>query len=245
MPEGPSLLILSEDLQKFENRRVKNASGTADILFARLLNKTIRQIKSHGKHLLIIFDDFFIRIHLLMFGKCLINERRETAPKLRLRFSGDDELNFYTCSVRLIEGNPSEVYDSAADVLSEKWDHALALKKLRSKRDENVCDVLLDQDIFAGVGNIIKNEVLFRTRIHPACSIRDLPSAKRSHLVREAVNYSFDFLNWKRQNILKRNWKIYKKKTCPRCGQPVFRNNTGKTKRLTCWCENCQRKYRA
>ena len=30
-----------------------------------------------------------------------------------------------------------------------------------------VCDALLDQTVFAGVGNIIKNEVLFRTGVHP------------------------------------------------------------------------------
>jgi len=52
----------------------------------------------------------------------------------------------------------------------------------------------LDQNIFAGVGNIIKNEVLFRICVHPGSKVGKLPAKQLNALVKEARNYSFDFL---------------------------------------------------
>ena len=48
----------------------------------------------------------------------------------------------------------------------------------RRCRETLVCDALLDQNVFAGVGNIIKNEVLFRIRVHPLSTVGALPAAK-------------------------------------------------------------------
>ena len=91
------------------------------------------------------------------------------------------------------------MYDWRADVMSEHWDPVLARKRLRAQPDTLVCDALLDQDLFAGVGNIIKNEVLFAS----AC-IRCRPSApcrrRAARLVREARQYSFDFSNGRRRS---------------------------------------------
>ena len=88
------------------------------------------------------------------------------------------------------------------------------------------CDALLDQDIFAGVGNIIKNEVLFRIRLHPLSTVGAMPAPKLRALVEQARTYSFDFLEWKKQYVLKKHWLAHAKPTCPRCdiqftqGQP-------------------------
>jgi endonuclease-8 len=62
---------------------------------------------------------------------------------------------------------------------------AQALKKLRAAPDMLVCDALLDQEIFSGVGNIIKNEVLFRIRVHPLSRVGALPAAKQRELVEQ------------------------------------------------------------
>lgn len=75
-----------------------------------------------------------------------------------------------------------------------------------------VCDALLDQNVFAGVGNIIKNEVLFRIKIHPENLIGALQSKQLKNLVEEAKNYSFYFYNWKKIYQLRKHWLIYKKK---------------------------------
>ena len=95
------------------------------------------------------------------------------------------------------------------------------------------CDALLDQQIFSGVGNIIKKEVLFRIRVHPGSTVGALPLRKRKELVEEAVQYSFDFLRWKKAFELKKHWLIHTKKICPRCHIPAIKEYMGKTNRRT------------
>lgn len=105
--------------------------------------------------------------------------------------------------------------------MNKNFDPRKALKKLKENPDRLVCDALLDQNIFAGVGNIIKNEVLFRIRVHPENTIEKLPLSKRKLLITEAVKYSFDFLRWKKRSELKKHWLVHTKMRCPRDGKPI------------------------
>jgi endonuclease-8 len=127
--------------------------------------------------------------------------------------------------------------------MSEHWDPQLALKRLRAQPDTLVCDALLDQDLFAGVGNIIKNEVLFRIHVHPLSTVGALPARKLRELVAEARNYSFDFLEWKKAFVLKKHWLAHTKRTCPRCHIPFVKAHLGRTHRRSFFCENCQVRY--
>ncbi len=188
-------------------------------------------------------DKLFVRIHLLMFGSYRINERRESAPRLSLLCTDNTELNFYACSIKFIEGELDDFYDWSADVMSDEWNPAAARKKLRTLPETLVCDALLDQDIFAGVGNIIKNEVLFRLRIHPVSMIGALPAAKLRALVEQARIYSFEFLEWKKAFVLKQHWLAHNKVICPRCSIKYTRAHLGQTHRRSFFCENCQKKY--
>jgi len=243
MPEGPSILIAREALQPFIGKKVLSVKGNSKIEKSRLINQKITDIRSWGKQLLICFENFSLRIHFLMFGSYLVNERKSTPLLLSLHFK-KGELNFYTCSVRFIDEPLEEVYDFSSDVLSDLWSPRKAGFKLRAMPDMNVSDALLDQQIFAGVGNIIKNEVLFRIRVHPKSLVGGLPPSKKSALIREARNYSFDFLKWKRIYELRKHWLIYTKKTCPRDHVPVKKEYIGRTKRRTFYCEKCQILYR-
>ena len=114
------------------------------------------------------------------------------------------------------------------------------LQRLRAQPDTLVCDALLDQDIFAGVGNIIKNEVLFRTRVHPAATIASIPPRKLGQVITQAREYSFDFLAWKKAYELKKHWQVHTRRTCPRCGGPVSKQYLGTTRRRTFFCPVCQ-----
>jgi endonuclease-8 len=105
------------------------------------------------------------------------------------------------------------------------------------------CDALLDQQMFSGAGNIIKNEVLFRIRVHPLSRIGALPAAKLRQLVDEARKYSFDFLQWKKANVLKRHWLAHTKTTCPRCNVALREKELGKSRRRSFYCNRCQIKY--
>ncbi|TEB41064.1 endonuclease, partial [Flavobacterium circumlabens] len=76
MPEGPSVVILKEETQQFSGQKVISVSGNTAVDIQRIKGKTA-SFKTWGKHFLICFDDFTVKIHLLMFGTYRINERKE------------------------------------------------------------------------------------------------------------------------------------------------------------------------
>lgn len=243
MPEGPSIVILREAVQLFKGKKILSASGNATLIDKeRLVNQKVTDFKSWGKHFLICLPRFTLRIHFLLFGSYSVNEQTKKSPRLHLHFSNGD-LYFYACSIRMIEEELDLVYDWTGDVLNENWDARKARKKLKAQPDQLVCDALLDQNIFAGVGNIIKNEVLFRIKVHPENTIQSLPPRKLTELIDEACKYSYDFLDWKKAFVLKKHWLIHTKKTCPRCNLPAIKKYLGKTNRRTFYCENCQVLY--
>ena len=244
MPEGPSIRILCEEAAPFAGQTILRAQGNAKIDMQRLPGRRIQALRSFGKQFLIeLPDQLAVRIHLLMFGSYRINERKDAAPRLSLGFD-DGELNFYSCSVRLLEGDLDELYDWRADVMADSWDPALARSMLRKMPETLVCDALLDQTIFAGVGNIIKNEVLYRTRIHPLSMVGALPARKLRELVEQARVYAFEFLAWKKAFVLRKQWLVHNRSCCPRHDIPLTRAHLGKTNRRSFYCELCQKRYR-
>jgi len=239
MPEGPSILIARESLLPFVGKKIEAVTGNTKIDKARLAGQTIRDIKTWGKHLLISFDGFTLKIHFMMFGTYLINERKTTPLRLSFQFK-KGEVNFYTCSVQFLDEEIDQLYDFSADVLGDSWNPRKAGWKLKKIPDALVCDALLDQAIFAGVGNIIKNEVLFRIKVHPESRVGKLPDRIRQALIRESRNYSFDFLQWKKAYTLKKHWLVYNKKICPRDHSLIQREHLGHTNRRSFFCETCQ-----
>ncbi|CAN5887112.1 endonuclease [soil metagenome] len=244
MPEGPSIVILKEEVQLFKGKKIIGVSGNTTTEKERLLNKKIVDFKSWGKHFLICFPGFYVKIHLLMFGSYRINEQKENStPRLSMKFK-NGELNFYTCSVKFIEGDVKEHYNWETDTMSEEWNPEKILAAIKKQKGRMVCDVLMDQSIFTGVGNIIKNEVLFRIKVHPESEIMALPLPKRKSLVKEARDYCFDFYKWKKMFELKKHWLIYRSKACPKCNLKVKYKPTGAGERRSFFCENCQRLYK-
>lgn len=245
MPEGPSIVILREEVARFAGRKVKKVSGNSRIDLQRMVGQKVVAFRSWGKHFLICFPTFAVRIHLLMFGSYRIDERREAPARLSLTFA-NGELNFYACAIRIIEGDLQQTYDWEADVMSDDWNPRAARRKLQQRPGLLVCDALLDQNVFAGVGNIIKNEVLFRTRIHPESTIGALPPRKLGELIKQARDYSFDFYRWKKAFVLKRNLLAHTKRTCPRCEIPLqYRPSLGRAQRRAFFCDRCQLLYRS
>ena len=186
MPEGPSIVILREAAAGFVGRKVRAVHGNSREPIQRIAGRRLVGMHSWGKHFLLEFGDFSVRIHFMLFGSYRINERKPTPARLGLEFSRGGELNFYACSVRFIDQPLDEVYDWSADVMNDAWDPAAARRKLRARPQALAADALLDQDVFAGVGNIIKNEVLHRIRVHPESRIGALPPRKLGQLVAEA-----------------------------------------------------------
>ncbi len=242
MPEGPSIVILKEEVQAFTGQQILSVSGNSKVDQSRLLNQTVVSFRSWGKHFLICFEGFALRIHFLLFGTYRINERKDAPVRLNLSFA-NGEINFYSSAIKFIEGDIDTHYDWSVDVMNDEWDPKKAKLQLDAVPDKLICDTLLEQDVFSGVGNIIKNEVLYRVQIHPESLTGKIPKPKIREIIREARTYSFEFLEWKRKYELKKHWLAHTKTTCLRCNLPFTKRHTGVKKRRSFFCENCQVRY--
>lgn len=242
MPEGPSLVILREKIEEFAGRTVLEASGLREIDYDRITGHKLLDVRTWGKHLLLCFSGFTVRVHLMMFGSYRINERKATNPALRLTFA-NSELNFYSCNIKILDGDADSIYDWSADVMNDAWDAKAAKAKLKQMPEAMVCDALLDQNIFSGVGNIIKSEALYRAKVHPESLVGKIPTARLSKLIEEARDYTLQFLRDKKKGVLAKNWEAYTKKICKRCDLPIIKDYTGKGKRRSFFCTNCQKLY--
>lgn len=242
MPEGPSILILKELAAPFRMKKVIAVGGNSKVDKERALGEVVTDFKTWGKHFLICFRRFTIKIHLMLFGSYRINEERDTPPRLTLKFKAG-VMNFYACSVKILDQNLDEVYDWSADVMSDEWDPKAAKRKLQTQPKMLACDALLDQNIFAGSGNIIKNEVLFRIKVHPKSTVGALPTRQLNQLIKQARVYSFDFLDWKKAYVLRQHWLAHNKSICSRCDLPLIREYLGKFHRRTFYCNRCQVLY--
>jgi len=242
VPEGPSIVILREAATKFSGKTVREASGNSKLDLARMEGRRVVALRSWGKHFLIEFRGFSLRVHMLLFGTYRIDDRKPVPARMSLRFD-NGELNFYSSSLKYIEGPLEDIYDWRADVLDQDWDPELARRKLIAQPSMLACDALLDQGIFAGVGNIIKNEVLFRIGVHPESRVGDLPPGKLGQLIAQARQYSFDFLEWKKKSVLRAHWLVHTKRFCPTCGSAIVKQYPGTTNRRTFFCRHCQVRY--
>jgi len=239
--EGPSIVILKEEIRAFKGKKILKAIGNTKIDKERLVGQKIISFQSWGKHFLIEFKNFSLRIHFLMFGSYRINSHKNSTPRLQLKFE-KGELNFYTCSIQFIEEKLDDVYDWEADVMNDQWNERKALKKLKMIPNTMICDALLDQQIFAGSGNIIKNEVLYRVQVHPESFIAKIPLAKLKEAIKAVRDYSFDFYTWKKKFELRKHWLIYTKKKCP-LDHKVIKKYTGEGKRRSFFCPACQLQF--
>lgn len=242
MPEGPSIVILREAAAKFRGKTVRRALGNSSLDLTRMEGRRVLALRSWGKHFLVQFSGFSLRVHMLMFGSYRIDERKPSPPRVSLQFD-NGELNIYASSLKYIEGPLEDTYDWRGDVMDDAWDPRLARRRLKLQPDTLVCDALLDQDLFAGVGNIIKNEVLFRTRVHPESTIGNLPPRVLGKVIADARAYSFNFLAWKKAGVLRKHWQVHTQRTCPQCGGPLSKTYPGKSRRRTFFCPNCQVRY--
>jgi endonuclease-8 len=249
--EGPSLILAAEWLAPFIDKVIFSVEGNTRIGKERLLGKTILDIFSWGKHLIFQFDDFSLRVHFMLYGsfeatlkgKKITGDypKKNVTPRLTIMFK-DAQIVFYNCSLKYLEtSHPRDLYDFSTDIMSLKWNSSKALKAVKNYPEEEIADVLLDQTIFAGVGNIIKNEVLFLEKKRPSTFVKNISNALLQKLIKTTQNFSHQFYEWRKQFILKKNYKIYRKSICPLCGQKVIRKKTGKKQRISFYCPNCQK----
>ncbi len=248
--EGPSLFLAAEQLAPFINQKILKVEGNSKIGIERLQGKKVLDIFSWGKHLVFQFDHFALRVHFMLFGtfeatlknlSLTGDYKRSYLPRLAI-FCKMGEILLFNCSLVFLEEEEAKsTYDFKTDIMSSQWDRKLALQKIKSQPTKQIADLLLDQTIFSGVGNIIKNEVLFLEKVSPEKKILDLSTQKLSKIIKATKEYSLQFLAWRREFVLKKHFRIYRKKLCPSCKGPVERKKTGLTQRWSYICPYCQR----
>ncbi|KAF6095750.1 nei like DNA glycosylase 2 [Phyllostomus discolor] len=190
----------------------------------------------------------WLQIRFGLFGSIWVNEFsrakkankrgdwRDPIPRLVLHFGGGSFLAFYNCQM---SWSSSPVIKPTSDILSAEFHRGQALEALGQAQP--VCYTLLDQRYFSGLGNIIKNEALYRAGIHPLSLGSLLSPQQLEILVDHVVEFSADWLHGKFQGR-QQHTQIYQKDQCP-AGHQVMREAFGPPggfQRLTWWCPQCQ-----
>jgi endonuclease-8 len=243
MPEGPQMVILKEEVEQFIGQLVVGAKGNAKgIPFNKIQGNLLSNVKTFGKEILFCFPQFTIRTHLMLFGKYAIDSELNREVRLGLEFE-TGTINFYACECKIIEALPDEVYDWSIDVMNPLFNEQKALEKLLSKPKQLICEALLDQNILAGVGNKIKNDVLFRKQVHPESVVGEISKKVLKGLVDECVRLSFEYLEAKREGTDGELWQVYKKTECLRDHIPIQKQKIGKSGRSCYFCDKCQKLY--
>ncbi|EGW10356.1 Endonuclease VIII-like 2 [Cricetulus griseus] len=201
-----------------------------------------------GGHNLLAVAQRWLEVRFGLFGSVWVNDFsrakqankrgdwRDPVPRLVLHFDGGGFLAFYSCQM---SWSPPPVIEPTCDILSEKFHRGQALEAL--SQAQPVCYTLLDQRYFSGLGNIIKNEALYRAGIHPLSLGSLLSSSSLEALVDHVVEFSSDWLRDKFQGKGRRTL-IYQKDQCP-SGHQVMKETFGPPcglQRLTWWCPQCQ-----
>ena len=247
--EGPSIHLAAEQLRPFVGRRVLRVTGNSRIGIDRLNHRVVRDIFAWGKHLVLQFDRFALRVHFLLWGtfaatvrgRSVTGDYRRTGPPRLVLAFASGEVTIWSASLRFLEtARARDLYDASVDVLSETWNPRAALRNIRRHSEAEIADVLLDQNIFAGVGNIIKNEVLYRTGTSPFTRVGALSPRRLRAIVADARTFSFRFLELRRQFALRKNLEVYGRSACARCGQKINRKVHGTRHRRSFFCRTCQ-----
>lgn len=249
--EGPSLYLAAEWLAPLVGKTILAVEGNTHIGKERLIGKRIIDIFSWGKHLVFQFDDFALRVHFLLYGsfEATVKDEKVTGdyvkknvtPRLKLNFDVG-EIILYSCSLKYLEtAHAHDLYDFSVDLMSTEWDPKKAVAVLKDHPEAEIADILLDQTIFAGVGNIIKNEVLFLVKRKPTTLIKEMSNAFLQKIVKTVHDFSFQFYKWRKGFVLKKHYRVYRQALCPLCGEKICRKKTGIRGRISFFCPKCQR----
>ena len=226
--------------------------------------REVSSVEARGKHILIAFgQDLILRTHLRMHGSWHLarpGERwRRPRTHMRIVITTADWLaiGFQIPEAEWLTASSLArhvvLQALGPDPLSASFDAHEATARIASDPAATIADVLLNQRVIAGVGNVFKSEVLFECRVHPFDRVGALPPETLAALVtasalalRRSVSEASDGSGDRRRmtNRLNRDetlW-VYRRqgKPCHRCGTAIQMRQSGPDARSTYWCPACQ-----
>lgn len=176
MPEGHTLHRLATSLNRHLAGRVVEVSSPQGRFAesAALVDRTVLHgAEAHGKHLFLEFDeDLWVHVHLGLIGRFDVTEGPAPAPvgQVRLRIVGPasyaDLRGATTCDLVTHAQRQAIVDRLGPDPLRADADPAVAWDRI-SRSGRTIGELLMDQTVLSGVGNVYRAELLFRHRIHP------------------------------------------------------------------------------
>jgi endonuclease-8 len=236
-----------------------------------LRGRTVESVTSRGKHLLMSFSGHLVlHTHMRMNGSWHIYRPGEPwqRPACEMRvLVGTSDFVAVGFNVPVAEFLPAadlarhpQLGRLGPDLARDGLAHEQVLQRMRERGTNPIADVLLDQRVLAGIGNVFKSEILFVAGVDPFAAVQDLSDETLASIVNVARRLM-------KMNIAERSktttagvgrrttgsldpfqklW-VYGRggKPCRKCGKPIRSAQTGVDARLTYWCERCQPASRA
>jgi endonuclease-8 len=234
-----------------------------------LTGQMVERVDPRGKWLLIHFSGGgTLATHMLMSGSWHIyrhGERwQQSRTNMRIVLENSDyvTVGFTVPVAKMLWTRDVEralrIPPPAIDVLSEEFNAAEVARRVLAHAGEEIGDVLLHQEVIAGVGNVFKSEICFVTATSPFCKVAALDAERVAALIATArrlveVNVLEDsgdaivtYGGRKRRTTHAADagaslW-VYGRKSepCRRCGERIRRRIQGPDARVTFWCQQCQ-----
>jgi endonuclease-8 len=232
-----------------------------------IAGRVIERVAAAGKHLLVSFSGgLVLRTHMRMNGSWHIYRPGERwqmpARAMRIRIDTADWVAI-AFNVYVAEFVPQEALQRhrplarlGPDLLGD-FDPARALALVRQQHHLPLHDVLLDQRVMAGIGNVYKSEILFLSGLHPdtpADAVDDSRWLAMMRLAQELLRANVAETSGQqietyrglrrttgRMNPADRLW-VYSRggQPCRKCGTTIASRKDGDDARVTYWCPRCQ-----
>jgi endonuclease-8 len=234
-----------------------------------LIGQTVESVDSRGKWLLVHFSGGgTLATHMLMSGSWHIYRHGERWQRprdhMRILLENNDyvAVGFSVPVAKLLKLQELErllrIPAAAIDVLSSEFDAAQAATRLIACATEEIGDVLLHQEVIAGVGNVFKSEICFVTATSPFCRVAALDVARialliaaarklvKANVLEDSGDTTVTYGGRQRRTTHKSDpgaslW-VYGRQgePCRRCGDRIRRRIQGPDARVTFWCPQCQ-----
>ena len=176
MPEGHTIHRAAQDQRKTLVRKaldVTSPQGRFSAGAEELNGQTCTAIEAYGKHLLYHFQlGSALHIHLGLYGQFRTAKIPAKEPRgaVRVRMLSDTHVvdinGPNTCEVLDEAGIKALINRIGPDVLRPDADVEKAWTKISASRVA-IGQLLMDQSVVAGIGNIYRTEILWRQNVHP------------------------------------------------------------------------------
>ena len=251
MPEGDTLFntaltlrpaLLGESLTAVNIR----ARG----MYRLRVGDTVRSVEAVGKFLEIVVErGLALRTHLHMTGVWHLYEQGERwrRPRHLARAVLETESHVAVCfAAPTVEVGPAaddRLAHLGPDLCHADVDLDAVLERVAgSDPSTEIAEVLLDQRLAAGIGNVYKNEVLWACEVSPFRPLADIDEPTRRRLYETAAEQlQANLGRWKRQTHPK-GLAVYNRagQGCYRCLGRIRTIEHGDIGRRTWWCADCQ-----